>query len=66
MSFHVSFLYESSSCGTCCLFKNKSTPAVSFLKKSMAAALYLFCLLLSLVEKKGRKVKQSTNECLSN
>lgn len=63
VSFHVLFLEVPSSCGTCWLSTDKNTPAVYPLKKkSLAAAL---CLLIdlfwffSLVEKKGRKVKQS-------
>jgi len=57
VSFHVPFLYESSSCDTCCLFKDKNTPAVFYLKRSLAGALYfvvVFSLCLGLERKAGK------------
>lgn len=51
VSFHVSFLYESSSCGTCCQSKDKNTPAVFLrslwqLNVFLFFDFFLFCLLL--------------------
>ena len=57
-SFHVSFRYESSGCGSC-LFKRIILSSF-FLKSARSSCVPLFCLFtfVYLAEKKGRKVKQ--------
>lgn len=58
MSSHVSFIYEFSYCGICCLFKDENAPAVFFFKKvfgSCIVLIYLFCFFLFITWKERQK-----------
>lgn len=57
MSSHVSFLYEFSNCGTCCLFKDENAAAVFFLKKVFGSCIIFIYFIFSLHHLKRKAEK---------
>lgn len=59
MSSYISFIYEFSNCGICCLFKDENAPAVFFFKKVFGSCIIFiyFVFFSSPLEKQKRETK---------